>query len=83
MTTVAEYLLRVRPCADGYTATLRRFEPTPHAEVRAIVGPVSTGAGPGSGAEMPTGSWTVPADCVLMQRLRLAVALGAIRMGQG
>jgi hypothetical protein len=45
MTTVAEYLLRVRPCADGYTATLRRFEPTPHAEVRAIVGPVSTGAG--------------------------------------
>lgn len=42
----AEYLLRVKPvAAGGYTATIRQFVGTQHPEVRAVLGPVSSGKG--------------------------------------
>jgi ADP-ribosylglycohydrolase len=48
-----EYLLRVRPHADGsFEASIRQFAATSHPEVRAVLGPVSRGAGANPSAAM-------------------------------
>ena len=40
-----EYVLRVRRNGDEYTATVRELEVSNHPDVRAVIGPVSRGAG--------------------------------------
>jgi hypothetical protein len=48
-----EYLLRVRPHADGsFEASIRQFAATSHPEVRAVIGPVSHGHGANVSAAM-------------------------------
>lgn len=49
-----EYLMRVKPSADGasFTASIRQFAATSHPEVRAVVGPVSHGQGANANAAM-------------------------------
>jgi hypothetical protein len=46
MTTAAEYVLRVRPCADGFAASLQKCVVGRNPEVRANVGPVAIGVAP-------------------------------------
>jgi hypothetical protein len=47
-----EYLMRVRPAPNGFSATLRQFAQTSHPEVRAVIGPIATGSGATAPAAM-------------------------------
>lgn len=47
-----EFVLRVRPSGDAFTATLREFAATQHPEVRAIIGVSHEGAGANPSAAM-------------------------------
>lgn len=42
----AEYVLRIRPCADGFAASLRKCVVGRNPELRVSVGPVAIGVAP-------------------------------------
>jgi hypothetical protein len=43
--STTEYLVRVRPCGQGFSASIRQLSGCAHPEVRAVLGPVSHGQG--------------------------------------
>ena len=47
-----EYVVRVKATQDGYAATIRQHKPTPHPDVRMIVGQAGTGHGKTAPAAM-------------------------------
>lgn len=59
-----EYLMRVRPDGEGFTASIRQFSPTSHPEVRCVIGPVSHGEGANASAAMVAAIAAAHIECV-------------------